>query len=192
MKKSKNRLSRQGGFSLAETLVALMIILLVSAVVAAGMPAAERAYVKVLESSGAQMFLSTTLSELRNELSTARIVDVQDNSIEYYDPINGETVLSFDSDKGCFMITSYKDLHTADPNVKRERPLVYDSKSDRTGKYTISFGKGSGSTEKPFERLGENTVAIGKFSVETPNGKMAELENPYIIEVLVSIPTPTS
>ncbi len=193
MKKGKNRIVRQDGFSLAETLVALIIILLVSAVVAAGLPAAKDAYVKVLESSGAQLFLSTTLSELRNELSTASIVDVQDNSIKYYDPINGETVLSFDAAAGCFKIKSYIDLTTTVSGVERERPLVSkpDKYGNRTINYTIKFNSSGSSTAKPFERQGANTIAIGAFSVETTNGKMAELENPYIIEVLVPIPTPS-
>ena len=44
----EKRLSEKKGFSLAETLIAVMIVLLVSIVVAAGMPAAKDAYYKVI------------------------------------------------------------------------------------------------------------------------------------------------
>ena len=44
MKQLGKNMKNQKGFSLAETLVALVIILLVSSIVTVGIPAAERAY----------------------------------------------------------------------------------------------------------------------------------------------------
>ena len=59
----KKKLNMQRGFSLAETLVVVLIILLVSSVIAAGMPAAQKAYNNVLVTADAQVYMSTALTE---------------------------------------------------------------------------------------------------------------------------------
>ncbi len=70
------RLSSRKGFTIGEMMVAVMILLMVSSVVAAGIPAAARAYYKVMDSANAQMLLSTTVTRLRAELSTATEVTI--------------------------------------------------------------------------------------------------------------------
>ena len=85
----KNQISRlrdRRGFSLAEMLMVLLILLLVTAVVVVGIPAAVNAYQKTVDSANAQVLLSTTLTALRNELSTAADVelDEDDGSLVYY------------------------------------------------------------------------------------------------------------
>ena len=70
------RKSKACGFSLAETLVAILILLMVSGVVAAGIPAASNAYAKVVDSANAQVLLSTTVSALRNQFEFARDVKI--------------------------------------------------------------------------------------------------------------------
>ena len=67
MRRKLNRV----GFSLAETLLAILILLLVATVVATGVPAAKNAYYKVILGSNAQSLLSTTATALRDELGTA-------------------------------------------------------------------------------------------------------------------------
>ena len=79
MKAVKN-LKKRGGFSLAETLVAILILLMVSAIVAAGVPVARDAYEKVVLSANAQTMLSSAVSALRDELGTAWDVRVEDTS----------------------------------------------------------------------------------------------------------------
>lgn len=78
--KAVNKLKRRGGFSLAETLVAILILLLVSAIVAAGVPVARNAYEKVVLSANAQTLLSSAVSALRDELGTAWDVRVEDSA----------------------------------------------------------------------------------------------------------------
>ena len=80
------KLNTSSGFTLAETLVAILILLMVSAVVAGGIPAAKNAYEKVVLASNAEVLLSTTISSLRNELGTASNVDVKGTVITYYNP----------------------------------------------------------------------------------------------------------
>ncbi len=61
----------RAGFTLTETLAALAIMLLASTIVAAGVPAATKAYVAAVDNSNAQVLLSTTTTRLRDELSVA-------------------------------------------------------------------------------------------------------------------------
>ena len=71
------------GFTLAEVLMAVLILLLVTAVVAGGLPAATNAYGKVVDASNAQVLLSTTVTRLRDELRTATGVTVSGTTIRY-------------------------------------------------------------------------------------------------------------
>lgn len=62
---------RRRGFTLVETLVALLIFVGLTAVVAAGVPVAFQTYKQVVDGSNAQLALSTTASALRDELGLA-------------------------------------------------------------------------------------------------------------------------
>lgn len=70
--KKRKRLS--AGFTLAEVLIALLIILMVTAIVVAGIPAAANALEKSVSASNAQVLLTTTVTKLRSELGSAREV----------------------------------------------------------------------------------------------------------------------
>ena len=76
----KNR----GGFSLAETLIAILILLMVSAIVGGAIPTASTVYKKTVDAANAQILLSTTLTELRDELSTASNITVSDDTTVSY------------------------------------------------------------------------------------------------------------
>ncbi len=52
-------------------LIAILILLMVSSVVAAGIPVAAKAYQKVVDASNAEALLSTTMTILRSDLSAA-------------------------------------------------------------------------------------------------------------------------
>ena len=80
----KTELRDNRAFTLAEALVAIIILLLVTIIVATGIPAAIRAYDRVVIASNAEVLLSTSMSALRNELGTAKDVDVSSNKVIYY------------------------------------------------------------------------------------------------------------
>ncbi|MBQ9041558.1 MAG: type II secretion system protein [Eggerthellaceae bacterium] len=83
---------RQAGFTFVETLMALLIFVLLTAVVAAGIPTAYRTYIGVVNSSNAQLALSATTSALRDELGMAQQVAQITR--------NGETVVCFETPAG--------------------------------------------------------------------------------------------
>ncbi|MBQ9544900.1 MAG: hypothetical protein IJV00_07225 [Clostridia bacterium] len=84
-KRIRTRLNSRGGFSFAEMLMAILILLMVTAVLAAGIPTAASAYSKIVTSANAQVLLSTTMTRLRDELGTAKDITVNDakNEIAY-------------------------------------------------------------------------------------------------------------
>ena len=62
---------RHGGFTLAETMMTMLILVMVGAILVAGVPTAVHAYERVVDAANAQLLLSTTVSRLEEELSTA-------------------------------------------------------------------------------------------------------------------------
>lgn len=101
MEKIRRKLHTENGFTLAETLLAVLILLMVSTIVATGIPVARNAYEKVVLASNAEVLLSTTISTLRNELGTATDVDIPDGAagnkvksgkeITYYNSARGSS-----------------------------------------------------------------------------------------------------
>lgn len=84
------KLNNRAGFTLAETLIAILILLMVSSVVAGGVPAASNAYYKAVDGANAQVLLSTAATALQDELATARdIVQINEDSLTYYSRDNG-------------------------------------------------------------------------------------------------------
>ena len=87
-RKAKSR----SAFTLAETLVAILIMLMVSSVVATGIPAAQRAYESVEMAANSELLLSSTISTLRNELSLAKDIKIEGTdktSVSYLNPTTG-------------------------------------------------------------------------------------------------------
>ena len=85
MKRVFRQIHSNTGFSLAETLMAIMILLLVASVIGAGIPAAVSAYTKAIDAANAQTLLSTAVNALRDELTTAWGVDPDpDGSYVFY------------------------------------------------------------------------------------------------------------
>lgn len=62
------------GFTLVETLLALAILVLLTGIVAMGVPTAFRTYTQLVNKSESQVLLSTATAELRNELGLSQYV----------------------------------------------------------------------------------------------------------------------
>ena len=121
------KLNQQNGFSLAEMLVAVLILLMVSAVVAGGIPAASNAYSKAVDAANAQVLLSTAATALRDELGAARNVSISDDkkTVRYYSADNGnysELSLGEKDERSVIMLTSYlgENVNNSDSDVSGE------------------------------------------------------------------------
>ena len=79
----------QYGFTLVETLVALLIVVMISAIIAMGAPSAIKAYQSTVAKSNAQTVLATMTTALRDELGSATKVK-----------LNGTTVVSYECGEG--------------------------------------------------------------------------------------------
>ncbi len=125
-------------FTLAETLVAILILLMVSTVLAAGIPAAKRAYEGVETASNAELLLSTTISTLRNELGMAEEVEVSGNVITYYNPSTGSKSKIYKDDDGVIWYSRYAstDMSKADGAPVR---LINNSLSTKVG-LEVTYG----------------------------------------------------
>ena len=139
MKQTTEKLNQQLGFSLAETLVAILILLMVSAVVAGGVPAASNAYSKAVDAANAQVLLSTAATALRDELGTAKKVNIST------DGTDGKTVRYYSADNGNYSELSMGETDDRRPVIlltsylghKNEDPVSDDS--DDSGD-TTAFG----------------------------------------------------
>ena len=121
------KLKQQNGFSLAEMLVAVLILLMVSAVVAGGVPAASNASSKAVDAANAQVLLSTAATALRDELGTARNVSISGDkkTVRYYSADNGnysELSLGEKDERSVIMLTSYlgENVNNSDSDVSGE------------------------------------------------------------------------
>lgn len=94
IQKLRTRLKNSSGFSLSELLITLLILLMVTVVMAAGIPSALRALYKVEDSANAQVLLSTAVTCLRDELSTASDVKVDGTTITYTTESGSESRLT--------------------------------------------------------------------------------------------------
>lgn len=100
-KTAKRKLHTGAGFTLAEMLLTILILLMVSAIMVRGIPVAREAYEKVVLASNAEVLLSTTISTLRNELGTAQEIKTPDTAtVSYYSPTRGAISRIFVAEEG--------------------------------------------------------------------------------------------
>ena len=81
MRVIKKKLKSRFGFSLAETLIAILILLMVSAIVGAAIPAASNVYMNTVDAANAQLLLSTASNVLQDTLGTATSPEAKDGTI---------------------------------------------------------------------------------------------------------------
>lgn len=96
----KKRIRSRKGFTLAEVLMAVLIVVMVAGVVAAGVPVAIRAYRNIVEAGNAELLLSTTMTRLRDELGTATdiTIDSSTGKISYKNAAGSQTELTLGTD----------------------------------------------------------------------------------------------
>ena len=83
MKQIIKRIKESRGFTLSETMITLLIIVLVFGVVVAGIPVAVNALHKIVDTANSQLLMSTTMIRLRDELGKAESVSTSGTAISY-------------------------------------------------------------------------------------------------------------
>ena len=98
--KASRLIRKKSGFSLMETVVSLLIIVLMSGMMVTGIRLAVKVYTTVVDKANAQVLLTTTETILRNELSTARNIKELTDGISYQNNVTGQkyTLSSPDAD----------------------------------------------------------------------------------------------
>ena len=104
------KLRGRGGFTLAETLLAVLILLLVSVVVATGMPAVTNAYNKVILGANAKVMLSTAITALHDEIGTAWDVKKIDGGLTYFSASTGAKTKLIKNSDGKIWVEEYVSL----------------------------------------------------------------------------------
>ncbi len=183
------KLKSNRGFTLAETLLAVLILLLVSTIVATGMPAAKSAYEKIVVAANAQVLLSTTATALRDELGTAWDVKRDDSTtVSYNSSDTGAKSKIYLKDDGKIYIQEYVKndyLNIADgTSIGEERPLVSDKAS--TDGLTITYSE--------IKKADNGTsVVISGLIVKNKEGReMASLGSDLTIPVFSFAPVSAS
>lgn len=133
--RATRKLKSRAGFTLAETLLAVTILLLVSVIVATGMPAAKEAYYNVVLASNAEVLLSTAASTLRDELGTAwKVEKLANNSgVSYFSADTGYRTKLYKGADGKIMLAEYSETTKTEeflninnnPSSIQERELVF-------------------------------------------------------------------
>ena len=146
----------QAGFTLAETLIAILILLMVSAIVAGAIPTASNVYVKTVDAANAQVVLSTAVTALRDELGTATIkkVDASEKSIIYRGKF-GWSKLEF----GDFTTTT----NSTPPETRTVTGIrvTYggtETYNDTTKKYEYTFPTGDDAAKKQYFLVSERAI----------------------------------
>ncbi len=83
IKRFTSKLHSRGGFTLAETMLATLILVIVFGIVAAGIPSAVNSFEGVVDSANAQLLLSTTMTCLKDEIGKASDVSCSGSSVYY-------------------------------------------------------------------------------------------------------------
>lgn len=142
----KRKFKDSRGFSLAETLLAVLILLLVSVVVATGMPAATNAYNKVILGANAKVMLSTVITALHDEIGTAWCVETDKSDttkLTYFNASTGaKSELSLNGGKA-IQVQDY--LSLSDDLIHDEKIYTsgdaYDLVVDPEGKMYATYTK---------------------------------------------------
>ena len=162
MSSRKRITGNQSGFSLAETLVALLVLTLVSVMMVNGIRLAVREQRKITDKANAQILLSTTVTELRSRLMNAYDISVSE----------GENEISFSdwSTKNRLIIVSEPDGIRI--SYGDEKKLLVTSEAASKDMHV----------ECSFAYDGSGLISIKEIKVKKEGNVLAELEE-FLIRI---------
>lgn len=178
MKNTISKLKANTGFTLAETLITVLILLMVSSVVAGGVPAAVSAYSKAVDAANAQALISTTVNALRSELTTAKDVHLSSDGTEviYISPDTGSKAKLYQDPDGIMVqdFLKYDETgpQTQDGEVVEARKLVSDKTITDT--LQISYESVEWSTDD------DEVLQFGNIIVNKSGTEIVTIDSLYI------------
>lgn len=122
----------RSGFTLAETLVAMLLMSFVGLIVTGGIAMSARVYGRIVERSNAELLLSTTLLELRDQLDRVNEVQLSGTTLaSYRESTSNWKKLSLS--QGIF-VTEYKGYSVTGASSKSfsPQPLVTDEAAGKS------------------------------------------------------------
>lgn len=160
----RKKSSRSAGFTLAETLMVVLLVSLMSAAVAGGILVLRNVYAKVTLKAEAQTVLSTTMSALEKEFPYAADVDTETaQNPSFRSGVSGARI-SFQSSDTSSIVIHYENQNT-------DQPLLTDKTvTDRLRTaitYTYRQGSGNGEGASGVFSPGVFQVKVQVFSRET-------------------------
>ena len=179
MKNMTSRIKQHNGFTLAETLMAVLILSMVTGIVAVGVPAATSAYKNAVDASHAQVLLSTTMTALRNELSTAKDVSATGTIISYIDEDDRRSEITVEDD-GIYL-TKAKGI------IEEDEPLVASgSGANAISRLLVSKEAATSNMYAQYtgSSFADNIIKITGLSVMRGTGTISDLGLVYEIRVV--------
>ena len=125
------------GFTLVETLMALVILVILTGVVAMAITPAFKSYTSAVDASNAQILLSTTTAELRSELGLAQAQQPGSDGVLYYKTSEGYWASLESTDQGI-----EKHVYLGDEPGQNElegSPTLLVSKAAQTDSLRVRF-----------------------------------------------------
>lgn len=144
----------QAGFSLGETMLAILIMAIVGLIVTGGISTAANTYRKIVEKSNAELLLATTVTELRAELDRAEEISLSGTTLSRYRSSTSgwrslESVTAPDAVRTYpgIWVTEYKGYDRAATQTHAPQPLVTKAAASKElyAKFdSITFDKDAG------------------------------------------------
>ena len=179
-KRIKAKLHTVGGFSLAELMLTMFILSLMTGLMAQGIPVVINVYQRAVDTANAETYLNTTMIALRGRLCISRpILDDtgtpilnDDGEIEYEHPQTGYYYFRSDSDKG-IQIVQYLDI---DRSQELEQLLAPSEKGQFVSSYeNIQYN------DNFFTITG---LKVEKLDKDGNKVELAKLDAPYVIHTV--------
>ena len=170
MRQIFKRIKNRRGFTLTETMVTLIIVLLVFGIVVTGIPIAVNALHKIVDTANAQLLMSTTMIKLRDELGKAESVSTSGTAITYQtsDGFNRRIDCKDNADDGGIYVeylsglsgtASKPELLVSKPAANKNLHMVYKVASPAYSKGVLTL------TDLEVKRGSETLFTIDTFKI---------------------------
>ncbi len=187
MKRAIKKLKSNIGFTLSETLITMLILVMVAGVVAEGVPSAVQAYGKAVEAANVQMALSTTVNALRNELSTAWSAECKNNEVFYISSDTGaKTKIYRDPGKNIIMVQDFLKFDSDTEHAPEADPRALVSESAVTKNLLVTFDSvewskdSEGAEDKSVLVFSNLKVVRNDGAANAASPELASIEKLYI------------